>query len=220
LPSIARREQIWVDAGGIAWDAGIRETVSRDMLRALKIFSVLVLGTVLGLAATWASVIRGTMGGNVSDGPWGTSLYIGSSEGGPYLRARIAVHGLLALSRHETVYYGAAHDSDGNVLDGNCTYRIEGRDPPARWWSITAYGADDFLIPNAAERYSVSMNSVVRGADGTFVVTLSKQQAASNWIPVDGTSFNVTIRLYNPEAAVIADPAHVGLPSIRKASCE
>jgi hypothetical protein len=196
------------------------EMVSSDMLRALKIFLVLAFGTVLGLAATWATVIRGTMGGNVSDGPWGTSLYIGSSEGGPYLRARIAVHGLLALSRHETVYYSAARDSDGNVLDGNCTYRIEGRDPPARWWSITAYGADDFLIPNAAERYSVSMNSVTRAADGTFAVTLSKQQAESNWIPVAGSRFNVTIRLYNPEAAVIADPAHVGLPSIRKASCE
>jgi hypothetical protein len=190
------------------------------MLRALKIFLVLALGTVLGLAATWASVIRGTMGGNVSDGPWGTSLYIGSSEGGPYLRARIAVHGLLALSRQETVYYSAARDSDGNVLDGNCSYRIEGRDPPARWWSITAYGADDFLIPNAAERYSISMNSVTRRADGTFVVTLSKQQAESNWIPVAGTRFDVTIRLYNPESTVIADPAHVGLPTIRKASCE
>jgi hypothetical protein len=57
------------------------------------------------------------------DGPWGTSLYMGSSEGGPYLRARIAVHGLFALSRAETVYYGAARDSDGNVLDDNCADR-------------------------------------------------------------------------------------------------
>jgi hypothetical protein len=112
--------------------------VGTDMLRALKISSALAVGIVLGLFATWATVIRGTMGGGVSDGPWRTSLYTGSSEGGPYLRAHIAVHGLLALSREETIYYTAADDGEGNVLDGNCAYRIEGRDPPTRWWSITA----------------------------------------------------------------------------------
>jgi hypothetical protein len=190
------------------------------MFRALKIFWVLLAGIALGLAATWATVIRGTMGGGVSDGPWRTSLYIGSSEGDPYLRAQIAVHGLLALSREETIYYTAADDSDGQALDSHCTYRIEGRDPPARWWSITAYGADDFLIPNAADRYAVSMNSVTRRADGTFVVTLSKEKAEPNWIPVAGERFNVTIRLYNPQAAVAADPAHMELPVITKAACQ
>jgi hypothetical protein len=38
------------------------------MLRALKIFAVLAVGIVLGLAATWATVIRGTIGGSVDDG--------------------------------------------------------------------------------------------------------------------------------------------------------
>jgi hypothetical protein len=144
------------------------------MLRSVKILAMLVAGVALGLAATWATAIRGSMGGSVDNGPWRTSLYIGSSESGPYLRARIAVHGLLALSREETLYYTATGDSDGHALAGNCSYRIEGRDPPARWWSITAYGADDFLIPNSAERYSVSMNSVARGPDGTFALTVSK----------------------------------------------
>ena len=117
------------------------------MQRALKIFVMLMAGVALGLGATWVTAIRGTFSGAVSNGPWTTSLYTGSSEGGPYLRARVAVHGLLALSREETVYYTALRDSDGAMLNGNCTYRLEGRDPPTRWWSITAYGADDFLIP-------------------------------------------------------------------------
>ena len=126
------------------------------------------------------------------------------------------MHGLLALSREETIYYTATNDSDGNALDGNCAYQIEGRDPPTRWWSITAFGADDFLIPNTADRYSVSINSVARRADGTFAVTLSKAKVEGNWIPVAGERFNVTIRLYNPQTAVVADPAHVALPTIKK----
>ena len=190
------------------------------MLRALKIFSVLAVGIGLGLAAKWATVIRGTVGDSVSDGPWRTSLYAGSREGGPYQRARIAVHGLLALSREETIYYTATNDSDGNALDGHCVYQIEGRDPLTRWWSITAFGADDFLMPNTTDRYSVSMNSVARRPDGTFAVTLSKAQVEGNWIPVTGERFSITIRLYNPQTAVVADPAHVALPIIKKAICE
>jgi hypothetical protein len=104
-------------------------------------------------------------------------------------------------------------------LVGNCSYRIEGRDPPARWWSITAY-ADDFLIPNSADRYSVSMNSVARGPDGSFAVTLSKTQAEGNWIPVTDGPFDLTIRLYNPQTSVVADPANVPLPIIKRANCE
>jgi hypothetical protein len=197
----------------------IEKKAGRRMLRILKILAMLVAGIVLGLATTWATAIRGTMGGDIEDGPWGTSLYIGSSQSGPYLRARIAIHGLLALSREETLYYTAARDSDGETLVGRCSYRIEGRDPPARWWSITAY-ADDFLIPNSADRYSVSMNSVVRGPDGSFAVTLSKTRAEENWIPVADGKFDLTIRLYNPQASVVADPANAPLPTIKKTSCK
>jgi hypothetical protein len=189
------------------------------MRRALKIAATIAIGIALGLAATWVTAIRGTSGG-VSDGPWSTSLDTGSSEGGPYLRARIAVHGLLALSREETVYYSALGDSEGAALDGNCSYRLEGRDPPTRWWSITAYGADDFLIPNAANVYSVSKNSVTRNADGSFTATLSTAKTEGNWIPVVPGRFNLTIRLYKPNPEVIADPAHLVLPTISRETCE
>ncbi len=190
------------------------------MLRARKILAMLIVGVALGLAATWATAIRGSMGAGVKNGPWATSLYTGSSEGGPYLRAQIAVHGLLALSREEAMYYTTLTDSDGAVFDGRCKYRLEGRDPPSRWWSITAYGPDDFLIPNDADTYSVSTNSVVRNQDGSFVVTLSRAKADGNWIPIVPGRFDLTIRLYNPQAQVIADPAQVPLPVVKKVACE
>ena len=190
------------------------------MVEALKTFVMLIVGIALGLAATWATAIRGDMGGGVSNGPWRTSRDTGSSESGPYLRARIAVRGLLALSREETMYYSALTDSDGTALDGKCSYRIEGGDPATRWWSITAYGADDFLIPNEANRYSASMNSVKRNADGTFAVALSRDKTEGNWIAVAPGRFDLTLRLYNPNPDVVADPAHVALPAIKKGACE
>jgi hypothetical protein len=189
------------------------------MRTAFKILAVLVVGTLLGLAATWLTVIRGTWGGDAADGPWRTSLVTGSAQSGPYLRAAVAVHGLLALNRSETIYYTAAADSDGAPLSGSCIYTIEGRDPPARWWSITAYGADDFLIPNPRHVYSASMNSVKREPDGTFVVTVAKDARGDNFIPVGTGAFNLTLRLYNPNPTAATDPAHVALPPIFRESC-
>lgn len=181
---------------------------------------MLTAGLVLGLAATWWTVIRGgTLGGGIHNGAWRTSLDIGSKDAGTYLRADIAVHGLLALNRSETMYYSATTDSSGVPLDGKCTYRVRGNDPKTRWWSITAYGPDDYLIPNDARRYSVSQNSVARDPDGSFSVMLSRDDGGENWIPVMPGPFSVSLRLYNPDASVVADPATAVLPTIEKAAC-
>lgn len=190
------------------------------MPRILKVLGVLAAGTLLGLGATWLTVVRGgSMGDAVQDGAWHTSLDTGSDEAGLYLRASVAVHGLLALNRSETMYYGATTDSNGVALDGKCTYRVRGTDPKTRWWSITAYAPDDYLIPNEAHRYAVSKNSVSRDPDGSFSVMVSRENGGENWIPVARGPFSLTLRLYNPEAVVSNDPAHAVLPTIEREVC-
>lgn len=184
----------------------------------LKLLAVLIIGTALGLAATWLSVSRLSIG-TVSDGPWRTSLLIGSEQSGPYLRANVALHGLFALNRGETMYYTADHDSAGGWLDGNCVYKIEGREPSARWWSITAYGADDYLMANKYGKWSISGETVQLKSDSTFVITASPRKAFSNWLPLTQRRFSLTIRLYNPGAGVVNDPANAMLPTIKRSVC-
>jgi len=187
------------------------------MRLVLKSFAALIGGIAAGLALTWASVFAAHFG-TVRDGPWETSLAVGSAQSGPYLRAYIAIHGLLALNRSETIYYSASRDDRGDSLSGRCVYRVTGRDPDARWWSITAYGSDDFLIANPARRFSVSKTSVRRRADGSFAIAVSQDAGGENWIPVRD-AFSLTLRLYNPGGRVTADPAHALLPAIRKERC-
>ncbi|MBI3677110.1 MAG: DUF1214 domain-containing protein [Proteobacteria bacterium] len=190
------------------------------MKLALKIAATLGGGIALGLLATWLIAIRGGMPGGVTDGPWHTSLSIGSASGDIYTRASVAVHGLLALNRSETIYYTAFADDEGNALSGTCTYRVSGNDPDARWWSITAYASDDYLIPNPAERYSISKNAVRREMGGGFIAAVGPEVVAKNWIPVTaGNPFSLTLRLYNPGPGVVSDPVHAQLPSIEKVSC-
>jgi hypothetical protein len=186
----------------------------------LKLLMTVFAGIALGLLTTWLIVARDMpAGGDVRDGPWRTSLATGSAQGGALLRATVALHGLFALNRGETIYYSATTDSAGAALDARCVYRVTGRDPPARWWSITAYGGDDFLIPNPHHIYSVSKNSVRREEDGSFAITLKRDAARRNEIATGGGAFSLTLRLYNPGGAVADDPAHVALPRIEKAGC-
>jgi hypothetical protein len=189
---------------------------------AVKILGTIVVGVPLGLAATWVVTSRGGMGDSVADGPWKTSLVAGSPQSDPYTRARVALHGLFALNRNETLYYTATEDSSGAKLDGHCRYEVVGRDPSARWWSVTAYGDDDYLISNPGNLYSASQTSVLRQKDGSFAIAVGGAQAPSaktSWIPAGTGAFSLTLRLYNPGPDMALDPADAVLPALKKVSC-
>ncbi|HFB54579.1 MAG TPA: hypothetical protein ENJ46_01535, partial [Hellea balneolensis] len=72
----------------------------------------------------------------IHNGAWRTSLYIGSKDASPHIRAYVAVIGLLGLSREETIYFQAYSDDEGNPISSDNVYEIIGGDLPARWWSL------------------------------------------------------------------------------------
>ncbi len=175
----------------------------------------------LGLGSAYYAVTKYTgQSGEVQNGPWRTNLTTGGADADMYTRARVALFGLLALNKTETIYYTATSDSAGEKFNPACAYRLEGRDPDTRWWSFTAYGNDSYLIPNEGHRYAVSKNNVVRSTDGTFVIRLSTVPEAQNWIATARDGFDVTLRLYNPGPTVLANPSTVELPAIVKEACE
>lgn len=186
----------------------------------LKLLAALIAAVVLGLGSAYLA-IQGAMPAEaiVKNGPWTANLAAGGTNADNYTRTAVALAGLLALNKEETIYYGANGDSDGNPFDPNCAYRIEGKDPDARWWSITAYAKDHFLIDHPSKRYAVSKTNVVRTADGAFVIRASLQEEAQNWIATSKDGFQLTLRLYNPGQTVRDDPASVALPAIVKEAC-
>lgn len=183
----------------------------------LKLFFSLVAGIALGLASLWGALqVSAT---NVTVGVWVANPETGSVEADPYTRLRVAITGLLALNSSETVYYEAMNDEAGERLSGLCTYRLEGTDPAARWWSVTVYGADNFLLPGSNGVFSVTKNNVVRDAHGTFSVTLAKGATGPNALPTGDAAFNLTLRLYNPDPGIAADLSTAKLPRIIKTGC-
>jgi|TARA_R100000322_G_scaffold69009_4_gene43331 hypothetical protein len=189
---------------------------------ALKLVAVVIVALIIGAGSALLFIRGAGLGGDVAVGPWQTSLVIGSSQADPYTRAQIAVAGLLALNRAETVYFTASHDDAGDKLRSDCTYKMAGSDPPARWWSVTLYGADHYLVPNPLDRYSYGGDTVAREADGSFVIVVGPEETNGNWIPTGGRTgdtFSLTLRLYNPEPEAARDPSGVVLPHIAKEAC-
>ncbi len=180
----------------------------------------------LGLFIAYESVRSGFAGGEVSNGPWRTSFVTGSTDAGLYARARVAVGGLLALAPSETVYWTAERDGAGEPLDARCDYRVAGVELPARWWSVTFYAADQFLVENDAGRYSFSQTTLARAPGGPWSLIVSSEPQPSevkNWLPSGkpGASgpFSLTLRLYNPQPAVYEQPETIALPRIERGAC-
>jgi hypothetical protein len=184
---------------------------------------LVVLATALGLGSAWLVLKRGdAFGARV--GPWQANLLAGSADADLYTRARVAVGGLLALNRAETMYYVAATDSDGQPLRSRCSYRVSGPPPKARWWSLTAYAEDYFLFPNEPRRYSVNGLNAFIDEKGAFALTSGPTDpgvAGVPWLPTPGDrGLMFTLRVYNPDGALQAAPASLEAPRIeRLAGC-
>jgi hypothetical protein len=158
----------------------------------------------------------------IHNGPWFTSEDFGANTASDRVRTMVARKGLFALKKDETIYFTSTRDDDGQALDAACDYVLAGGPLAARWWSVTVYAADDFLVANPANRYSYDMNSVSAGPDGHYAIRISPRPQDGDWLFAgqagDGP-FSLTLRIYNHEAEVHSDLTGVALPSIRKEGC-
>ncbi len=129
------------------------------------------------------------------------------------LRAGISFVGFGANLPQDGFYPLLVQDSTGKLLDGGKKYTItfpKGQLPPAgAFWSVTNY-QDHFLIPNTANKYSVSkwMNPKLN-ADGSLTIYLQPTSPGAdkeiNWLPTSGSIPSMTplMRLYWPLPPVL-----------------
>lgn len=193
--------------------------------RLLRLAALYASAVIIGVASAWLWLTRAGIAG-VDAGAWRVNLLAGSTSADAYTRARIAVGAVLALDRSETLYFTTSKDDAGNPLRAECDYLIEGAPPNARWWSITAYAADNFLFATTQRRYSVGSGHVTLDSRGRFRAALGPTApTASNdgsWIPTTGHGgMRLTLRLYLPDPALQRNPGGLAAPTIRpEGSCQ
>lgn len=212
------------------------------MRTALRYAVTIVIGAAIGVAAAVQTVRAGALGSNVSIGPWQTGLDFGTADASAKTRAVVALRGLLALPAREARYYTASTDDAGRPLDGRCRYRVTGGALPGRWWSITLYDRQGYLVANTANRYSVesasvSPRSVIPPGAGTIdsrimqaifaaergwaiAVAPTPPPARAIWLPSGNiANFELTLRTYLPLDGGVGNPSRAALPAIVKEGC-
>ena len=191
------------------------------MKRAVQIGAVLIVSLVLGVGSALLLINNPPAGAGVRNGSWVTNLEVGSADAGIYVRAVVARIGLFALNKTETIYYTALVDDAGERLRSGCDYRIEGKPIPTRWWSITAYGEDHFLIPNEQGIYAYNLKKLERDGDGGFTIHLSRSKKEGNWLPSGDREqqLSLSLRCYNPEPVMYRKPEKTALPRIIREVC-
>ena len=145
------------------------------------------------------------------DGSWSyPPLNLGRYGTDYNTRAAVAMVGLGANLPEDAMYPNTALDHQGQALNGKHRYRLHfaaNALPPVKaFWSITAYGADEFLIDNPLQRFAIGdRDPLVFNADGSLDLWVqatppSQKEAAANWLPVQmGAPFLLNARLYWPE---------------------
>jgi hypothetical protein len=139
----------------------------------------------------------------------------GRAAGGPgqdiLKRALGAKFGLGGHYAYENRSYTAVHDAGGKPLDGRRPLQLSfpagGFPPCTGFWSLTAYGADLYLVDNEIERYSLSDRTpgLRYDAAGGLTVQLSaaRPPGEQNWLPVPEGPYLLGLRVYEGLPTVV-----------------
>jgi hypothetical protein len=128
--------------------------------------------------------------------------------------ARIAIG---ANPPEDAVYMSSSADGSGRPLDGSVGYRMHfeaSNLPPVRaFWSLTAYDKDGYFIANPINRYAIGDRDRLKfNPDGSLDLYIQNQdpgpERQSNWLPSGAGPFNLTVRLYWPDQAILNGSWH------------
>ncbi|WP_353642152.1 DUF1214 domain-containing protein [Mesorhizobium sp. WSM2239] len=175
-----------------------------------------------GTASLWY-VLRAQDGvGAVTIGGWTAFPDIGTPNADPYSKARVAREGILSLGRAEGLAFAVERDADGALLRRECSYRIEGSTPPARFWTLyAADGAGRAIKAVDGRESALHSLELLRQPDNSFVIAVSSRPAPGNWLTVSGSgAMRLVLTLYDTPIADSTGIAEVELPLVVEAGCD
>jgi hypothetical protein len=159
-------------------------------------------------AASRASYIRQAING------WGLYLKNMGFYGADYLRrAIVAMSGIGANLPKDAVYAPAFTDVSGQPFHGRKRYLWhlnQRKIPPVHaFWSLTVYNPQGYLADNPLHRYAISphLSPLHYENDGSLNIWIGgitpTKEFQSNGLPTPDGPFNLLLRMYWPESAVI-----------------
>jgi len=190
--------------------------------RILLTFFVLLIAIGGGAASVWYLLQSQEGIGALTIGGWTAFPNIGTPGADPYSKARIAREGVLSLGRAEGLTFIAERDSGGDLLKRNCSYRVEGSTPPARFWTL--FAADESLAALDTGRGrppATQSQEILRQPDNTFSIAFGPRPVPGNWIPVAGSgSMMFLLTLYDTPVEASSGIGDIELPQVLRTACD
>ena len=144
---------------------------------------------------------------------WKYTLAGGRGRAGydPGLRAALAKYETGAQLADQVIYPNTSVDGTGEALTGAQKYVLyfeaDKLPPVSVLWNLSMYGSDMLFVENDFGRYSIgsTTDGLKKNADGSLTIVIQKDRPAetSNWLPAPAGNFNLTMRLYGPETAIL-----------------
>ncbi|RST78961.1 DUF1214 domain-containing protein [Aquibium carbonis] len=155
-------------------------------------------------------------------GPWIAFPDRGSPDADPYSKARFSRKAELPLGPSEGLAFVAGVDSAGAALRRDCSYRIEGKAPAARFWTLHPSAESGTPPEPQAMRWpGLHSMQILRREDDSFEVTASPRPHPGNWLVTGGEGpLSLVFTLYDAPTIRNLDAARVDLPLIYRAGCE
>jgi hypothetical protein len=141
----------------------------------------------------------------IANGPWRTAEKVGTADASVATRAAGGIApGCWRCPSARRSTSTRPRTAPGRKLMGRCRYRVTGGRLDARWWSLTLYDAQGYLIPNPARAHSLGSAALDADEAGAWQVDIARERQGPHWIAMPD------------DEAVRTDPAR--LSSVGKAA--
>lgn len=174
-----------------------------------------------GIGLTRYAISRSSGFSAVVLGAWQAYPKAQTSEADPYARNhRAKAAGLLLGSAEGLVFY-ADNDDAGSGLTGACTYRLDGKVPQARFWTLTATDvANGPLTVRPGLPAALNAQTVLYNDDGTLDVAVSSTPQPGNWLAVPpGSRYRLAFTLFDSPVAGSSGLIEQSMPTITREGC-
>ncbi|HEY8193882.1 MAG TPA: DUF1214 domain-containing protein [Hyphomicrobium sp.] len=193
------------------------------LFRAISLILTVTLAIGVGVWSSRYMISRGSPLSADMYGPWQHWRDFGRETADPYTKAHIASTGKLRVSADSAGIFEARTDSQGARLHSSCNYKIEGGSLPGLWWSIAVFDSRGRLIPNEADRYEFTADTIAPNPNGSFVVSLGRDALPGNWLPTGGAGRLVLVFTVLDPANGLSDEQRAmrnkRLPVIHREGC-
>ncbi|SSC66017.1 DUF1214 domain-containing protein [Ciceribacter selenitireducens] len=192
------------------------------MFRVPLLIAVALVIAFGGGILTTLSALNASAGfGAIRLGVWSAFPDVQTADADPYAKSHRAKAGRLLYGSAEGLSFTASSDEDGNLLTGTCSYRIVGRTPAARLWTLYAADPDGKpLVPRADLPFAHNSQGILRHRDGSFEISVSATARPMNWLALPNTgAFSLVLTLLDTPAAGSSGLIGLEMPKVESLGC-